>query len=101
MDLETAIQRIVGKLIAAQGFMLPITVSSVAANGGVLCTRFETAPTSAPRGTATLEHIAGDVPDDGFAAPIHMLFKDAAGRVALWRQGPMGEPTPIELVANA
>ncbi len=97
MDLETAIQRTVGLLVKTEGFVLPLHVASVAANGASLFTRFEAPPPGSPPGTATSEHITGDVPDDGFLAPIHMLVKDATGKVRLAKLGPTGAPILLEL----
>ena len=98
LDLETAIHRVVGRLLKAEGFRLPVHVASVAANGAVLFTRFEEAPPGSPPGTVSSEHITGDVDDAGFLAPVQIMVTDASGRVRLARQGRSGRPVILEVV---
>ena len=92
MDLEAAIERVVAQVVKAEGFRLPLHVASIAANGAVLFTRFEEPPPGSPAGSVTSEHVAGDVGDEGFLAPIDIMVKDATGRIRIARQGPTGTP---------
>lgn len=101
MDLETALHRIVGQLLNSEGFRLPIHVASLAANGASLFTRFEAPPAGSSPGAFTSEHVSGDVHDEGFLAPIHILVKDATGRIRLARQGPSGTPVFVELADDS
>ena len=89
MDLETAIERLVGRVLKSDGFRLPVYVASIAANGAVLFTRFE----AAGAGTVTSEHVAGEVGDNGFQMPVHLMVKDATGRVRVARHS--GEATVL------
>ncbi|MEM6992788.1 MAG: hypothetical protein AAF721_19895 [Myxococcota bacterium] len=100
MDLETAIHSVVAKLVKSEGFTLPLHVASLAANGASLFTRIEAPPRGSPPGTVSSEHVTGDVPDDGFLAPIHLLVKDAAGRIRVVRQGPTGALRYYEFVQD-
>lgn len=100
MDLETAIQRLTAQAIRTHGFRLPIYVASVAANGAVLFTRFEPPPVGSAPGSATSEHVTGDVGDEGFEAPIHLMAKDSAGRIRLARLTLTGDLLPIEIATS-
>lgn len=103
MDVESAIIRLVRDVLVQAKFRLPIQVATVAANGACLFTRMTAPPPNAPKGSATLEHITGEVDDDGFEAPIHFMLTDATMRVrvAVARGGaapvlmePLQEPGP-------
>jgi len=98
MDLESAIDRLVSRLIKRDGFRLPLHVASVAANGAVLFTRYEAAPPGSPPGSVSSEHVTGDVGDEGFGAPIHIMVKGAAGRVHVARHNAAGTTTQFQLV---
>jgi hypothetical protein len=62
-----------------QGFLPPLAVATVAANGSVIVFRYE-APDNAPGLTATVlcEHLTGDV----MALPINLMIVDQTGRAA-------------------
>ena len=97
MDLETAIERLAARVLKADGFRLPLYVASIAANGAVLFTRFEQSPPGSPPGTITSEHVTGEVGDDGFQMPVHLMIKDATGRIRIARHTGQGAPTLIDL----
>lgn len=98
MDLETAIERLAARVLKGDGFRLPLYVASIAANGAVLFTRFEAAPPGSPPGSVTSEHVTGEVGDDGFQMPVHLMIKDATGRVRIARHTGQGAPTFIDVV---
>ena len=98
MDIEAVLSALLRELIKAHGFRLPVTIASVGHNGAVLFTRFTAAPLGAKRGTVEQEHVTGDLPDDGFLAPVNLLATDATGKARMAKQGRSGPPHILETV---
>ena len=92
MDVESIILALLREVIKTHRFRLPITVATVASNGSVLITRVTTPPPLSPAGSVEQEHVAGDIVDEGFLAPIHMMVTDATGRAKLAIQRGDGPP---------
>jgi hypothetical protein len=95
MDIEEVVLAFVRQLVSKHGFRLPIHVASLAPNGSVLFSRFEATSPAAP-GSATLEHVTGQLEADGFEAPVHLLATDATGRAKVGLQRPTGAPVVLE-----
>ena len=95
VDLEAIITEVVAQLRARFRYRLPINVATIAANGAVLFTRVTTAEAA---GAVTLEHVAGDVGDEGFEAPFHLMATDATGRVRLAVARGSGPPSLMAVV---
>ncbi len=93
MDVEALVLRVVRGAVARFKYRLPIRTAAVGANGAVLFTAFSSAPITAARGSITQTHITGEIPEEGFQAPVHIMVTDATGRatVAMFRGA--GEPT--------
>lgn len=96
MDIEAVLASLLRQLIARHGFRLPVTVAAVGRNGAVLFTRFSAAPPGAAPGSVEQEHISGQIEDDGFLAPVHLLATDATGRARLCLQRRSGSPRVLE-----
>lgn len=98
MDIEAVLASLLRQLLAQHGFRLPVTVASVGRNGAVLFTRFSTAPTGSARGSVEQEHVTGEIEDEGFLAPVHLLATDATGKARLALQRRAGGPIVLETV---
>ncbi len=99
MDLESIVTALVRRLLAELKWRLPITVATVSANGGVVFTRVSAPPPGSPINSVAIEHVAGEVGDEGFEAPLHLMFVDATGRVRLGLARGSGPPVlmaPVE-----
>jgi len=92
MDIEQLVLRVVRDAVAHRRYRLPMRTAAVGANGAVLFTEFKAAAPTSPRGSVAQTHVTGQIPDDGFEAPVHVMVTDATGRatVAMFRGG--GEP---------
>lgn len=95
MDIETTLRRVLTEVLKKHGFRLPVTIASVAANGSVLFTRFTSPPPGAAPGSVEQEHVAGQLDDEGFLAPVNMLVTDATGKAELAIQRPSGDPVVV------
>ncbi len=98
MDIETVLAALLRELLTQHGFRLPITVASVGVGGSVLFTRFTATSATAPRGSVEQEHIAGELGDEGIAAPVHLMATDATGRARMAVQRPHGPLVVLEQV---
>lgn len=95
MDIEAIILAVVRELIKTHKFRLPMTIASVGANGSVLFTRMAPTPPGAPPGSVEQEHVTGEIDDEGFLAPIHMMVVDATGRAKLAIHRGVGDPVIV------
>ncbi|MCA9653095.1 MAG: hypothetical protein KC501_24485 [Myxococcales bacterium] len=96
MDIEAVLAALLRELLARHGFRLPVTVASVGRNGAVLFTRFTAAPSGSARGAVEQEHVTGEIEDEGFLAPVHLLATDATGKARLAVQRRHGPPLVLD-----
>lgn len=93
MDVEAILRAALSAAIQKYRFRLPVTIATVGANDAVLFTRFTPPPLGAPAGSVEQEHLTGRIDDEaGFLAPIHLMLRDATGRVKLAIQRGTGDP---------
>lgn len=93
MNVEAVIRTVVRELVVKRDFRLPLHIATLAANGASLVTRIEAPPADAEPLSVTQTHVAGDVGDEGFASPLHLLITDATGRVRVAIARGRGAPT--------
>ncbi len=98
MDIEAVLASLLRELVTRHGFRLPVTIASVGHNGAVLFTRFTPAPLGAKRGSVEQEHVTGQIADEGFLAPVHLMATDATGKARLAVQKKNGPPQVLETV---
>jgi hypothetical protein len=98
VDLDAVIAALVRRVLAELKWRLPITVATVSANGGVVFTRVTAAPPGSAAGSVAIEHVTGEVADEGFAAPLHLMLTDATGRVRLGLARGSGPPVLMAVV---
>ena len=98
MDLDSVITALVRRLLAELRWRLPINVATVSVNGGVVFTRVTAPPPGSPSNTVAIEHVTGEVGDEGFEAPLHLMFVDATGRVRLGLARGSGPPVLLAVV---
>lgn len=96
MDIEDLVLRVVRDAVAHRRYRMPMRTAAVGANGAVLFTEFSAAPFGSPKGSIAQTHVTGQIPDDGFEAPVHVMITDATGRatVAMFRGG--GDPVWLD-----
>jgi hypothetical protein len=82
--------------VGKYGFRLPIHVASISPNGSVLFTRFTAPPPPSKPGSVELEHVTGNLEDEGFLTPVHMLATDATGRSKTGLKRATGDPVILE-----
>jgi hypothetical protein len=96
MDIEAVVLSFVRILVKQYAFRLPIHVASVAPNGSVLFTRFTSPPPPSKPGAVTLEHVTGNLEDEGFLTPFYMLATDATGRAKTGVKRSAGDPVVLD-----
>ena len=96
MDIEALVLRVVRDAVAHRRYRMPIRTAAVGANGAVLFTEFTPAPLGSPKGSVAQNHVTGQIPDEGFEAPLHVMVTDATGRatVAMFRGS--GDPVWLD-----
>jgi len=92
MDIEDLVLRVVRDAVAHRRYRMPMRTAAVGANGAVLFSEFTAPPFGAAKGSIAQTHVTGQIPDEGFGAPVHVMITDATGRatVAMFRGG--GDP---------
>jgi hypothetical protein len=98
LDLESIIKTLMLRVLTELRWRLPITVATVSKNGGVIFTRVTDAPAGSPPGSVAIEHVTGEVGDEGFEAPLHLMLTDATGRVRLAIARGSGPPALLAVV---
>ncbi len=92
MDIERLVLRVVRDTVAQLRYRTPIRTAAVGANGAALFSVFTPAPFGSKPGAIAQEHVTGDIPDEGFESPIHVMVTDGTGRATLAVLRGSGEP---------
>lgn len=98
VDLDAIIKTLVRRLLTELRWRLPITIATVSKNSGVIFTRVSEAPLGSPPGSVAVEHVTGEIGDEGLEAPLHLMLCDATGRVRLAIARGSGQPVLLEVV---
>jgi len=98
--MEGTLLSVVRELIARHDFRLPIQAASLSANGASLVTRVEEPSQGNRPGSVVIRHVAGDVGDEGFVTPVHILLTDSLGRARVAITRGTGVPTLYKLTEN-
>lgn len=83
VDVEALVLRVVRDAIARYRYRTPIRTAAVGSNGASLFSEFTQAPFGSAKGSITQKHITGEIPDEGFATPIHVMVTDGTGRATI------------------
>jgi hypothetical protein len=94
VNLDETITTLVRRVVAELKWRLPIMVATVSANGGFVFSRV----TAAAPGSVAIEHVTGEVADEGLMAPLHLMLTDATGRARLAVARGSGPPALMAVV---